>query len=217
MMKKLNKTMVLTTVVSLLPIVFGLLIYDKLPNQVPTHWNTAGEIDGWSSKAFAVFGLPCFMAAMSLVVQFALSADPKRRNMPDIMVKFSAWICPLLSLFLVPSTLLAGMGYEVNIPLTTCLIVGIVFMVIGNYLPKCKQSYTMGIRLPWTLNSEENWNRTHRMAGKLWMLGGLLFFFIGFIADFANASLLGILLFGSIAVMVIVPAAYSYLLYKKGI
>ena len=209
--------MVITTAVSLLPIIFGLIVYDKLPDQVPTHWNAAGEIDGWSSKTFAVFGLPCFMAVIGLLVQLGLSADPKRRNMPNIMVKFSAWICPLLSLFLVPSTLLAGMGHHINIALITCLIVGAVFLVIGNYLPKCKQTYTMGIRLPWTLNSEENWNRTHRMSGKLWILGGLLFIILGFIAGNTNAGLVSAILFGNIAAMIIVPTVYSYLLYKRGI
>ena len=216
-MKKLNKTLVLITLISLLPIIFGVLIYDQLPDQVPTQWNFSGEIDGWSSKATAVFGMPCFMAAVALIIYFALNSDPKRKNMPEILVKISMWICPVLSMILVPSTILAALGYEVNIKLTTCLIMGIVFLVIGNYLPKCKQSYTMGIRIPWTLNSEENWNRTHRMAGKLWIIAGISFFIIAFIDNSKLGGILSAVLFSAIIIVALIPMVYSYILYKKGI
>ena len=85
-------------------------------------------------------------------------------------------------------------------------------ILIGNYLPKTKQSYTMGIKLPWTLHSEENWNRTHRMAGFLWVIGGTLMVLISLLHLWQVWMMLVI-----ITVMVLVPTVYSYLLYKKGI
>ena len=91
------------------------------------------------------------------------------------------------------------------------VFMGLLFILIGNYLPKTKQSYTMGIRLPWTLSSEENWNRTHRLAGFLWVLCGVLFIVMSFIGW--SLPLFLILL----AVMILVPLIYSYLLYRKGI
>ena len=84
-------------------------------------------------------------------------------------------------------------------------------LIIGNYMPKTKQSYTMGIRLPWTLHSEENWNRTHRLAGFLWVLGGLYFIVMSFVGWTPAGFLI------PLAVMVLVPTVYSYVLYKRGI
>ena len=87
-----------------------------------------------------------------------------------------------LALWLVPTVSLAGaatiypynLGYSVNIALVGQLVVGLLFIIIGNYLPKARQNYTLGIKIAWTLANEENWNRTHRLAGYLWMIGGLL-------------------------------------------
>ncbi|MGI6029251.1 MAG: SdpI family protein [Candidatus Heteroscillospira sp.] len=216
-MKSTTKNMILTTAVALLPIILGLSIYDRLPAQVPTHWNFSGEIDSYSSRAFAVFGMPVFLAAMSLFVQFMLEHDPKKSNMPGVMKAISRWLCPLLSIVIVPITLFTALGYNIPVALVICLAVGLIFIIIGNYLPKCRQSYTMGIRLPWTLSSEENWNRTHRMAGKLWVLGGFLFILEGFYTQAINSTLGTALTFVLIFVTVAIPAVYSFMLYKKGI
>ena len=87
---------------------------------------------------------------------------------------------------------------------------GVLFLIIGNYLPKCKQNSTMGIKIPWTLSSEENWNRTHHMSGYLWMGAGI----IGLIASLLGASAVCLPIF---AVIIIIPTVYSYMLHKKGI
>ena len=88
--------------------------------------------------------------------------------------------------------------------------VGLLFMLIGNYMPKCKQNYTTGITVPWTLHSQENWNRTHRLAGWVWIIGG--------VAMIVNSFLqLEWILFLTIAALVLIPIGYSFLLFKKGI
>jgi len=88
--------------------------------------------------------------------------------------------------------------------------VGLVLAIVGNYLPKCKQSYTIGIKIPWTLSSEENWNRTHRFAGRIWVAGGLLLMLTGFVGGFW-------IFLGVVLVMVFAPCIYSYILHRKGI
>ena len=98
---------------------------------------------------------------------------------------------------------------DVNIGMGVNIIVSIVFLVIGNYLPKCKQNYTTGIKIPWTLNSTENWNRTNRLAGWLFMAGGILFFL--------NAFLQWSGMFLIIIGIALLPIIYSFILYKKGI
>ena len=90
-------------------------------------------------------------------------------------------------------------------------LIGVLFILIGNFLPKTKQSYTMGIKLPWTLASEENWNRTHRLAGFVWVIGGVYFV----VMSFFSWTLAGFLI--PVALLGLIPAAYSYILYRKGI
>lgn len=210
-MKIDKKTLILTTLICLLPMVAGALLYSRLPETMATHWNMNGEPDGWSSRAFAVFGLPGILLAVNLFLPFALRADPKRQNMSGALVRVTVWTIPLVSLLCCGLTLARGLGYTVRVEFWVPVFMGVLFIVIGNYLPKTKQSYTMGIKLPWTLNSEENWNRTHRLAGYLWVLGGVLFLVMSFVG-WSLAAFLIIL-----AVMVFVPTVYSYLLYRKGI
>ena len=101
-----------------------------------------------------------------------------------------------------------AMGQVMHIELIMPLFMGVLFVVIGNLLPKMRQSYTMGIKLPWTLNNEENWNKTHRLAGKLWVGGGIVIMATAFLGSFW-------IMIGILTLMVIVPTVYSYCLYKK--
>ena len=210
-MKINKKTLILTNLICLLPIVAGALLYSRLPETMATHWDLNGEPDGWSSRAFAVFGLPGILLAVNLLLPFALKADPKRANMSDKLVMITLWIIPMISLLCCGLTLARGLGYEVRVERWVPVFMGVLFIIIGNYLPKTKQSYTMGIKLPWTLNSEENWNRTHRLAGYLWVIGGAIFIITSFIG-WSLAAFLIIL-----CVMVFIPTIYSYLLYRRGI
>ena len=211
-MKINKKRLILTTIVCLLPIAVGVFLYPQLPERIATHWGFDNEPNGWSSKAFAVFGLPALMAGFNLVLPLALATDPKRKNMNPALLRICFWIVPIVSVLCSAMTLLYAMGYPVNVAQLTPAFVGVVFIVIGNYLPKTKQSYTMGIKLPWTLNSEENWNRTHRLGGFLWVLGGVVFLALSFLQCWNIYVFIAVL-----SVLLLVPTVYSYLLYRKGI
>ena len=210
-MKKDKRTLILTTLLCLLPMLVGALVYDRLPEKMVTHWGVNGEPNGWSSRAFAVFGMPGIVAALNLALHFVLHADPKRANMSGALKAVSLWICPVVSVLCGALTLAWGLGHELRIERIVPIFAGLLFVIVGNYLPKTKQSYTMGIKLPWTLNSEENWNRTHRLAGFLWVLGGVCFIVMSFVGWSLPAFLI------PLAVMVLVPTVYSYVLYKRGI
>ena len=210
-MKKDKRTLILTTLLCLLPMLVGIAVYDRLPERMATHWGLHGEVNGWSSRAFAVFGLPLIVAALNIVTYFGLNADPKRANMSPALRLIAQWICPVVSVLTGGLTIAWGLGFELRIERIVPIFVGLVFVIIGNYMPKTKQSYTMGIRLPWTLHSEENWNRTHRLAGFLWVLGGLYFIVMSFVGWTPAGFLIPVLL------MVLIPTVYSYVLYKKGI
>ena len=208
---KNKKMLIWTSLVCLIPILVGAAVYSRLPETMATHWNLNGEADGWSSRAFAVFGLPGILLAVNLLIPFALQADPKHKNMSGALVNIVIWTVPVISLLCSGLTLGRALGYDLRIEMVLPVFMGLLFILIGNYLPKTKQSYTMGIKLPWTLASEENWNRTHRLAGFLWVLGGVYFIVMSFIGWSLAAFLI------PIAVMVLVPTVYSYLLYRKGI
>ena len=138
--------------------------------------------------------------------------------MYPLMRTLSVWLCPVFSLVLVPSTILIGLGCSISMTAVVFLILGVMFLILGNYLPKCRRTYTMGIRLPWTLASEENWRRTHRFAGKLWVLGGLLLLTAAVLKALSPAGMSGsVLAAAAILLALLPPAVYSFLLFKKGI
>ena len=210
MIKKYWKILIITSIVLLLPVLAGLILWDQLPEKIPTHWNIAGEVDGWSSKTFAVFGLPLILLAAQWLCSLGTSADPKKENHSHKVLQLILWIIPAISLVLFAVTYATALGKAVPIELVMPVLIGFIFAVIGNYLPKCRQNYTIGIKIPWTLNSEENWNRTHRFAGRLWTVCGLLIILTGFLGSFWFILVCTI-------PMVIAPLVYSYMLHRKGI
>lgn len=210
MIRKHLKLLIITSVITLLPLFAGLILWDRLPAQMPTHWNMAWEVDGWSSKAFAVFGLPLMLLGFQWLCLLGTAADPKRENHPQKVVQLVLWIIPVLSVLLHTLTYATALGKQVRMEMILPVFIGLLFSIIGNYMPKCRQNYTIGIKIPWTLNSEENWNRTHRFAGWVWTFGGLVILLTGFFGGFW-------LFLPITLVMVLAPIVYSGLLYRKGI
>ena len=210
MIKKNLKVLILTTVVMLLPIFAGLILWNQLPEQMPTHWNASGEVDGWSSKPFAVFVLPLIMVAAQWLCMLGTAADPKKNNHSEKVLHLILWIVPALSVVLHAVTYATALGYAVPIEVVMPVLIGLIFTIIGNYMPKCKQNYTIGIKIPWTLDNEENWNRTHRFAGWLWTFCGIAIMCTGFFGGFWVFLPITLL-------MVLAPIIYSYVLHKKGL
>ena len=210
MIKKNWKLLLITSAIILLPVLAGVILWNQLPEQMPTHWNAAGEVDGWSNKYFAVFGLPLILLAAQWLCTLGTSADPKKDNHPEKVLQLVLWIIPVLSVVLHAVTYAVALGKEVRIEMAMPLVIGIIFVIIGNYMPKCKQNYTIGIKIPWTLNSEENWNKTHRFAGRLWVICGIAIMLTGFFGGFW-------IFLGVTLLMVLAPVVYSYILHRKGI
>lgn len=188
----------------------GIILWKQLPEQIPMHWNFAGEVDRWGSKVFAVFGMPAILLGFQWVCTLGIFMDPKRANHTGKILQLAFWIIPAINLVVNVLTYTAAFGRDVPVGAVMCTFMGLVFVIIGNYMPKCKQNYTIGIKIPWTLSSEANWNRTHRFAGRLWVVCGLITIATGFLSKF---WLFLILVF----LMIIVPMVYSYILHRKGV
>ncbi|MCK1212504.1 SdpI family protein [Streptococcus uberis] len=209
-MKINKKRLLVTSLVTLLPILIGLLLWKQLPDQVPTHFDFSGKVDDYSDKTFAVFFLPLFLLVIHLFVVWMVSKDPKSARLGK-MAALVYWIVPAISLFVQCMVFFAAAGSGHGMTFNVNVFMGLFFLVIGNYLPKIRQNYTVGIRVPWTLNNENNWNKTHRLAGKVWVIGGLLLFILGLL-NVANGFVFGI----TLTLMFAFPIIYSYRLYKNG-
>ena len=196
----------------LAPIILSMTLYSQLPEQVAVHWDAAGNPDNYVSKAVAAFVLPLITAVINVIVNIGLNNDPKKMNAAPVLRTMGLWLIPALSLILMPVTLFKAIGAESPIQTIAPAIVGMLLVVIGNYLPKSKQNYTVGIKAPWTLNSQDNWNKTHRFAGYLWMAGGAFMILTAFL----KASL-AVAIVPVIILIVAAPAIYSFSLFKKGV
>ena len=208
MIKKNLPKLIVTSLVILIPVVIGIILWDKLPDQVPMHWDINGEVDGYGTKFQAIFLMPLILLAFHWICVLGTSLDPKKQNINDKTLTLVLWIVPVISLLCNSMVFATALGHKVNVEVIMPLFIGAVFVVVGNYLPKCKQSYTVGFKLPWTLEDEENWNKTHRLAGFLWVICGIVIMATAFLGAFW-------LFFVVLIPMVIVPTVYSYALYKK--
>lgn len=199
--------------VCLLPFLIGAIFYGRMPDQMATHFNADFQPDDYSSKEFALFGIPAFMAALFVFCVFMLEADPKKRGMDGRLKTVARWIIPALSVIVQCITISYALDSTgINLVRFIPVLLGVLFVLIGNYMPKCRQNYTMGIKLPWTLNSEENWERTHRFGGRLFVAAGLCMIIAAFFGGQVTAVIFAI----TIAACFL-PMVYSFMLYKKGI
>ena len=216
-MKSYKKIIIITTLITILPLFVGLILWNRLPDTVATHWDFNGEANGWSSKAFAVLGLPCLLTVIHLFTVGVTLNDPKKKNIHRKMLALVFWIIPVVSLIVNGMVFLTALQIEVNVSIAVSALVGIIFIIIGNYLPKLLQNYTAGIKLPWTLNSTENWNRTHRLGGKTFIISGILLILCGFLGEIMGNDLSLITMLIIIVLCAGVPAVYSFWLFRKGV
>lgn len=209
-----NKWFLFSLCLFLIPIGISLVYYSQLPSVVPTHFDMNGQVDGTMPKALGTFGVIVFCVLIHLFVSFVTSKDPKHKNIPDFMFHIIYMICPIICIVVnlmvifhaIPSSLDVIKISNVSI----YVLVSLMMIVLGNYLPKVKRNYTLGIKTPWALNSDENWHRTNRFGGYCMVLSGFLFFVFSMLGQLLVAI---ILLIG----LSIVPMIYSYILYKQGV
>ena len=208
---KNKKYWLLTAAITLLPIFVGLLLWNRLPDRLPTHFGIDGAADGWSGKGFAVFGLPLLMLFFHGTMYFATRLDKQNRGHNEKVMNLVGLIFPTMSIVNSVVIYSLALGKELNLSMLLFPLLGLLFIVIGNWLPKIKQNSTLGIKIKWTLYNEENWNKTHRFAGYCWVFGGALFCLMGFVPGKMLIFLLPI----QIIVLACVPMVYSWLLAKK--
>ncbi|MFA7654014.1 MAG: SdpI family protein [Candidatus Magasanikbacteria bacterium] len=205
-----------TEIIPLLLIVFcfvaSFYFYAHFPQRIATHWGFNGEPNGWSSALFAAFFFPFLNLGMYLLFLVIPFLDPKKDRYAEFTKAyhiFKGFIIGLLAIvyFMVG---LNGIGYYVPVGSITPVMVGLLFIIIGNYLNKFKSNWMMGVRNPWTLSSETIWNKTHRLAGKIFILAGIAMTSEAWLPIWLQLPIFITI----ITAVAIIPNVYSYILYR---
>lgn len=211
MMKENKFKVILSSAVILLPILFGLILWNQLPDTMATHWGADGRADGFSIKPLAVFGLPVTILAIHLFGLYFTGRDRKQKGQSKKALRIIFWIAPLISLFANGIVYAAALGKAFEFDLLMPVLCGLLFLLIGNYLPKIRQNRTLGIKVSWALHNEENWNKTHRLGGKVWVICGLAMLFSVFLPRAAMVTVTVC----AMAAATVIPVVYSYCIYRK--
>lgn len=187
------------------------ILYGRLPESLPTHWNAEGVVDGYTPKPWGPFVLPLVMAAVYLVLVAVPRISPRGYSMERFQGVFEGIQAALIAfLFLLNAlVLLAGIGVAVPMARVVPAATGLVLVILGNYMGKFTKNFFCGIRTPWTLASDEVWLRTHRLGGRLFVLAGLIVFVSGLLGGGPVPVL------AAVAVAVVTPVLYSYFLYRR--
>ena len=199
---------------SVAPLLMVLAVYSKLPAQVPMHWGIDGNVDHYGSKTelFLLAGMNIFM----LVMMYGLpKIDPKQGNYERFQGTYEwiiIWIMAFMTVIMGVTLIEAMHPGRFDIGRVICSMVGILFIAIGNMMPKVKRNFFTGVKTPWSLSNDVVWNKTHRLGGKCFVFGGVLMILSGFSGNgkimFAATMLL-------VAVIVVVPMVMSYIWYKQ--
>lgn len=193
--------------------VLGIYFYQHFPDRVATHWNYIGQPDGYSGKFFGALGLPLIFLGMYLLFLGLPFLDPKRERYQDFAntyLKFRNAIIFCMFLIFIASGF-NNLGYNVPIDKTVSLSVGLLMIFIGNLMGKIKNNWFVGIRTPWTLSSENVWNKTHRMGGFMFVIFGLLIIAAPYLGK--TLGLMAFIL--GVALAVFSTFGYSYWIYRK--
>lgn len=182
--------------------------------QVPIHWGIDGRVDGYAPKEIGLFMLPLVAAGIAAVFLLIPRFEPRRANLERSGQAYAAiWIAvvTLLGGVHVLSVAIA-LGAALDVTRLILIGVGVLFVVIGNFLPKVRPNYLVGIRTPWTLASDLSWVRTHRVGGRLFVVEGFVLIGLGLLG--ARAEMLAVAVIGAVAIELAVVFVYSYQVWK---
>lgn len=209
---KLKKELPLIGIV-LLPFLYLAYVWNQLPEQVPLHYNIKGEVDRYGDKSELIlipFLLPVLVYLIFLAVPYI---DPKKQiqkmgnkyhNLKLVLTTFMS----ALALFIIYT----GKNQSFANPNIIFLVIGVLYLILGNYFKTIKANYFIGIRTPWTLENETIWKETHKLGGRVWFVGGLLVIICSLLLDKEiNAKVF----LGITVIIALIPIIYSYLLYRK--
>ena len=198
--------------IALLSFVIGAYYYPQMPEQMASHWNARGQVDGYLSKFWGLFLMPVTLVGLALLFMAIPRIDPLRENIEKFRKYYDGFVI-LFMLFMVVvyvQTLLWNIGIRISLNAFLPIAAGIMFIGAGILVENARRNWFIGIRTPWTLSSDRVWDKTHRMGGKLFKIAGVIaivgIFFHSYVVYFVLVPVL---------LVAVYTVVYSYLEYKR--
>lgn len=209
---KWNRTDLILVLIGLIPAILSLVMYNRLPDQMGTHFGPSSQVNEYMDRPAAIAMLAFLGVVVPLLTKIGRKIDPSKHNFAKFEGAFSVfrWVITLFMCFVGLFLVGYNLGYNLSPKLVTSLGLGLLIIVLGNFMGQIRFNYSYGIKTPWTLSNETVWRKTHRMAGPVWVAGG-----IGILLSaFAPGAWGSTLMLAMIAIIALVPAAYSYLVHR---
>ncbi len=208
---KTTSIIVLTLIA--IALVAGLALWNQLPDQMASHWNSNDQVDGYISRFWGVFLMPLITLGMFVLFLVVPGIDPLKANIAQFREAFNMFIALMVAfmLYVHGLTLVWSLGYQ-DFKMSAAMLpfMGILFIAIGYLLRQAKRNFFIGIRTPWTLSSDSVWDKTHQLGSILFMVSGAFAILGGFFGGMTAIWLMFVPLIGSSLFLVI----YSYVLYR---
>ncbi len=207
--KQLLKESLIWVIIAI-PFIYFAVLYPHLPAQIPIHFDIHGNPDNYASKAAYWWIISSMTIGLYLIMLIIPLIDPKGKikQMGNKYYILKLILVGLMALLSIISVYVAA-NPKVKINFLIMITIGLMFLVFGNYMPSFKPNYFIGIRTPWTLESEENWRRTHRFGGWLWAITGLLVIILTVIGVNAIVSII------LLTIAAFTPLVYSFIIYLE--
>ena len=198
----------------LLGVLLSAAVYTRLPETMAVHWNVRGKADGWMPRPAAAFFAPALMLALWAVLRGVRHLDPRQESYARFDDAYETIVAAVLVLVLATHgiTIAAALGYRVPIGKLVPALVGALFVVVGNVMPRLRPNWWFGVRTPWTLSNDRVWTRTHRLAGFSMAAAGIVLI----LAALALPPTMGLpVMLAAVVAAVIAPTLYSYLSWRR--
>jgi uncharacterized membrane protein len=192
---------------------FAAAVYTRLPQRIASHWNLQGEVDGWMDKPWGAFAQPLIATLMLGLLWLLPRNDPRRANVERFAEDRRLLINLMILFFAVMqgTTFAHALGWPVEVDRVIVAAIGLLFVGLGNYLPRIRSNWFMGIRTPWTMDNERVWRATHRVGGRAFVAAGLVMAASALLPAGVRPWTAGLALAAAVAV----PLVYSYVAYRR--
>lgn len=205
-------SLTISFILIVLAAIVGLLLSSQLPDPMPSHWNAAGQVDGYMSKFWGVWLMPLMTLGISLLLAAVPAIDPLRANIAQFRDLYNAFIVGFVvyMLYVYGLTLAASLGWQFNMSTMMLPAMGLLFIGISFLIKNARRNFFIGIRTPWTLSSDSVWEKTHQLGAKMFLGSGVIVLISTFLGENGIWLMMAALL-----VAAFVPIVYSYILWRQ--